>query len=263
MKEFKSMKKDELIRLLVESQENSLKRASAGSDSKPLTDHRSPSSAAQSSEESISFPALKSFISKAVMELKEELTLDFQHKLTSLSNEVESLRAEVAVLKAEKNASIEGLKDEILTELREQEGRKCNAMIFGAKETDVMFGTSDKQYLSNLSAAMGVSKPSFRSFFRLGSRRSHESRPRPLKIVFEDQHERDEFVRGALNLRKSDSSGNFRGIFVKPDLSPREQEADKRLRSELHRRRENGERVVIRRGRIVPDTSIHRNAADK
>lgn len=245
------MKKDELIRLLVESQEDSSMKASASSDSKPPSDHRSPSSAAQSCEESITFPTLKTFISKAVMELKEELTLDFHHRLSSLSDEVEALRVEVAALKAEVNASKEGLRDEIFSELREQESRKCNAIIFGADEPD-MSDTTDRQYLSNLSVALGVSKPNFKSFFRLGSRRSHASRPRPLKIVFESQHERDDFVRGAMNLRRTDPSGNFRGIFVKPDLSPREQEADKRLRSELQRRRMNGERVVIRRGRIVP-----------
>ena len=104
---------------------------------------------------------------------------------------------------------------------------------------------------------MGAPKTSFRSFFRLASRRPfqvHVSRPRPLKVVFENHHERNEFLRSASNLRKNDHFGKFRGVFIKPDLSPREQEADKRLRSELRRRKEDGEKVTIRRGRIVADT---------
>ena len=51
----------------------------------------------------------------------------------------------------------------------------------------------------------------------------------------------------------------FHGIFIKPDLSPREQEIDKQLRFELKRRREAGERVVIRGRKIVSQSSFSRN----
>ena len=110
--------------------------ASATSESKLHAKSGSPSFAVQSCDESISFQTLKTFISKAIKELKEELTLDFELQLSTLSAEVVSLREEVAALKAEACASSEGLKDQILSELREQESRKCNVMIFGAKEPE-------------------------------------------------------------------------------------------------------------------------------
>lgn len=85
--------------------------ASANSESKLHSKSESFSFAVQSCEESISFSTLKTFISKAIMELKEELTLHFHHRFSSLSNEVESLREEIIALKAETCASSEGLKD--------------------------------------------------------------------------------------------------------------------------------------------------------
>ena len=253
-KEMKAMKKDELIRLLTESQERSLLESAKSS----VCDEENPTSQQQVSDETISFQTLKSYLSKAVMELKEELSLDFNQRFATISAEVLTLREEVASLKNEIDATHEKIKSEILNELHERESRKNNVMIFGAKEQD---GTSsmdvrenDRKYLTSLTKTLGMSQCKFHTFFRLGSLKNRNFHPRPLKLCFESHLERDEFLRAATVLRKRDSDALFGGVFIKPDLSPSEQETEKKLRRELRLRREEGERVVIRRGRIVSET---------
>ena len=47
----------------------------------------------------------------------------------------------------------------------------------------------------------------------------------------------------------------FKGIYINPDLSVKERQAQRELRLELTRRKENGESgIFIRRGRIIKST---------
>ena len=266
-KEMKSMKKEELVRLLLQSQENSLLVMSKLEESKCNIISTASSPIIECNNDYISFPTLKSFLSKAIMELKEELTLDFNRRVETLSAKVLALHDGIASLKREAEASREKLKSDFLSEMRDQEVRRKNLMIFGASESlsassgDVR--ENDKHCLSLLSATLDLPMSNIRSFFRLGSRRhGNNSRPRPIKVVFETELGRDDFLHAAQSLRKHDTGGSFRGVFVKPDLSPREQEIDKNLRDELRARKERGERVIIRRGKIVPVSSSNSAPSD-
>ena len=258
MKDLKAMKKNDLIQLVVEAQESS-PRMSCSVKKRQI----SPTCSDENCCDTITFPALKSFISTAIMELKEELTLDFEQRLSALSSEVVSLRNELASLKMEAGTNNEGLKAEVLSEIRDQESRKCNLIIFGAQEPQSSSSSEakieDSQYLADLGAALGlaagVTQFSLRSHFRLGRKRPHQTHPRPLKLIFNSQIIRNEYLRAAPNLRKAPLSDKYSGIFLKPDLTPREQESEKKLRFEFRRRRRDGERVVLRRGQIVPESS--------
>ena len=137
-------------------------------------------------------------------------------------------------------------------------------MIVGAEESrssqSVEAKADDDKFLSDLCAFIGVEKSNVKSSFRLGRKRSPDARPRPLKLVFDSDLERNKFLRAATtSLHGTRPAGFFRRVFVKPDLTPMEQEREKTLRAELQRRKNNGERVVIRRGHIVKDLSDHRD----
>lgn len=149
----------------------------------------------------------------------------------------------------------DNLKSQMLDELRDVESRKRNVMIFGMEELPDPTSTDairkqDSQVLSDLCSSFGISSPRVCGSFRLGRR---HSLPRPLKVQFETASARDDFLRAGVGQRqlKRFSSGSPYNIFIKPDLTPREQEAQRVLRSELLKRRENGELVTIRRGHIV------------
>ena len=57
-----------------------------------------------------------------------------------------------------------------------------------------------------------------------------------------------DILRGCKNLKNS----NFKHISVQEDLTREEQEKQYQLRQELRRRIENGEKVRIFRGEIIP-----------
>ena len=74
---------------------------------------------------------------------------------------------------------------------------------------------------------------------------------RPLRVKLNNLSHRKSVLSNAKKLCNS-SSRPFKEIFINPDLSWKERQAQKELRSELTRRKEVGESgIVIRRGRIV------------
>lgn len=72
--------------------------------------------------------------------------------------------------------------------------------------------------------------------------------PRPLKIILENKKDRDDVLYNARNLK---GNVTYRGVAIAKDLTPTEREAEKQMREELARRRQQGERVKIYNGRIV------------
>ena len=269
-KTLNSLKKDQLIKLILEQQKDASKSEcfTDGADSLN-TSSRVLSPNAHSSD-LMSVSTVKSFIVDAVRELKEELTLDFNQRFSSLSEEVTRLRSDVDIFSKEFYTYREAIKADLLSELKELERRKNNAIIFGLPESSSSLSedlqNQDSKLLEDLNKKMNLPSDCVKTFFRLG-KKANGRRPRPLKVVFVDSRSRNDFLQSSTIISRPTTNANgdgdemspFHRIFIKPDLSPREQEIDKQLRFDLKRRREDGERVVIRGGKIVPQTSFSRN----
>ena len=74
---------------------------------------------------------------------------------------------------------------------------------------------------------------------------------RPIRVQFANLSHRRSVLVNAKKLQDS-SSDVFKGIYINPDLSVRKRQTQRKLRSELARRKENGEfNIFIRRGRIL------------
>ena len=173
-RELKCLKKDELIRLLLESQ----KKYISGFDysASNLETNSGPSSPAHQSSP-LTFATLKGCLSQAVSELKEELSMEFNDRMSHLSEELIRLQSEVSALKNDIAASRSNVKSEILSELREQEGRRCNLILFGAEETITNSvdsdgsGNHDEELVSNIKSIVKLPHAKIRSTFRLGKRK--------------------------------------------------------------------------------------------
>ena len=78
-------------------------------------------------------------------------------------------------------------------------------------------------------------------------------RPRPVKIEFKDIDVKRDVLTKAKNLRKSVSK-IAQKLYINPDLSKEQIEFEKKLREKMWERRQNGENVIIRKGKleIVP-----------
>lgn len=73
------------------------------------------------------------------------------------------------------------------------------------------------------------------------------NRPRLLRFKCDKIEARRQFLRNSRNLRKSPE---FRSVYINPDLTLLQRKRNFDLRKEVKQRREDGENVGIRRGRI-------------
>lgn len=257
------MKKDQLIRIIMDSQ-NTGSPAAKPTSCKTTFDKRLDNAAsaccplhgttADSSEWLLS--QIKTAVVDAVNELKTELRLEYEAHLkkveTKFSAEIDGIHSELAALREKFDSTIKDFEREFLHDLRESEQRKDNIMIFGLQESSSSLPSESKEEdiisITTLSSKLGVPNLQIRNCFRLGRR---GGRPRPVKVICHNPQQRAELLRCAFRIPRLQTSLGFRRVFIKPDLSPKEQEADRQLREELKQRRESGENVVIRRGRIA------------
>ena len=141
----------------------------------------------------------------------------------------------------------------IVDEYRDIERRKWNVIVFNApepKSADIsQRKTEDREFFNSLVEDIGIAPVDIADVTRLGAKVANKSRP--LRVQLNNLSQRRSVLSNAKKLRNS-SSRSFKEIFINPDLSPKERQAQKELRSELARRKEAGESgIFIRRGRIV------------
>ena len=141
----------------------------------------------------------------------------------------------------------------IVDEYRDIERRKWNVIVFDVpepKSADTsQRKTEDREFFNSLVENIGIAPVDIANVTRLGAKVANKSHP--LRVQLNNLSQRRSVLSNAKKLCNS-SSRAFKEIFINPDLSPKERQAQKELRSELARRKEAGESgIFIRRGRIV------------
>lgn len=164
---------------------------------------------------------------------------DLQERLRSMKKENEQLREE-------------------LNNVKEQKRRRQNLIIFGVPETNskpMELHKMDTVKLVKLATSLGVPDLKVRRIVRLGTvkrqpaeKGNSTNRPRPLLINIPDEDSRKILLKSAKNLRNMEK---WKTVFIKPDLTPTQQEQEKRLWTELKSRRAMGERVKIMYGKVT------------
>lgn len=134
--------------------------------------------------------------------------------------------------------------------------KKNNLVLFGVLESN---GTEceriqhDTKILNQVCKAINVEEPvKIASISRKG--RTVDGKPRIVVVKFHenDTNKRLNILRNAKNLKNLINENPLKKIYIKPDLTWRQQQKDKDLRAEVKRRRENNEDVVIKKGEVVP-----------
>lgn len=74
---------------------------------------------------------------------------------------------------------------------------------------------------------------------------------RLIKITVDDEDTKRSLLRASRYLK---ASSEFRNVYLSPDLTPMQQHDQKELQRQLKARRDAGDNVVIRSGRIQPRT---------
>ena len=204
---------------------------------------------------SISSSSLKKIVADAVSDAITDIRRELISESKRLIAEAEIKWERNLVMVSESIHST--LKTDVLNELQDREHRKNNIVVFGMPEqltTNAPGANCDKEDALNIFSKIGIEDVKVERCFRLGNKTSRQ-KPRPMKIILSSQMNRDLILRAAPKLGKLSDTNQFRKVFLKPDLTPQQQEEERNLRQELKCRRDNGENVMIKNGKIILRTS--------
>lgn len=207
----------------------------------------------------------------AIDATKEEL----MKELKNISGTLKSLQTKISVVEdtlqkvletqMTQDVEIKNLKEEVLTikddynnilaEVESRDRRKSNLILSGLPEKED--GTADERKQSDMSAvktlfsALDNSKTNAVSaVFRIGKMTS--SGPRLLKVICCDEESKRALLSKSKDLR---NIIQYKEVYINPDLTPLQQAQNKKLREELRARRNLGEEVMIRHGKVVMKAS--------
>ena len=99
--------------------------------------------------------------------------------------------------------------------------------------------------------------PHISKAIRLGKRQENQEKARLLKITVSSEAEKAIILRNVLKLRKQENPEAIKNIYISPDMTPKEQEANKKLRLELKKLNKDGNQYQIKNGRIVQRRNQH------
>ena len=139
----------------------------------------------------------------------------------------------------------------ILDEIQDKERRKHNVVIHNLRETEGQTHEErtkgdDEKFKIMVKDGMKLVVQTTKTF-RVGKK--DDNKPRLMVVTLTNMADKMEILKLAASLRDTEWSR----VYVTPDLTWKEREEGRQLRSELARRKEAGEEHIwIRRGRIVP-----------
>jgi hypothetical protein len=145
--------------------------------------------------------------------------------------------------------------DEAVVELKDQQRRECNLIIFNLVES-----RDDRALFNNVLLATKADPASVcvKELVRLKNPKATGggTKPPPLKICFANASDPGKVLSGCKNLGLPDVDERFKKCSVKRDLTPRQRAQQLVIYNEYKRRKESGENVVIFRGKVVPKNEL-------
>ena len=141
---------------------------------------------------------------------------------------------------------------EFVDEYLNRERRKLNLVIYGLPEASAASSSERQQADSDrftelVDSEFKISNFEISKCIRLGKPKN--DKPRPLLVTVPENAVRRQILRNAKNLRNSNT---HKRVFISPDLTSQEREANKQLRQELKCQRKAGEtNLIIKNGKIV------------
>lgn len=207
-------------------------------------------------------------------EQKDEIIQSVSHKVDELSLKVSELISKFNHLEDkvtllckrqdEQQVEIDNLKmlignvpdpEFLIQEIQQRVDRSNNLIVSGLQEKasgSVEDRTRhDLAEFQHLCEVIDVPEVKVEKCFRIGARRQDENRL--LKVSLKERSDRNSILRKAKSLR---NCGEFEKVYVTPDRTQSQRLMHKKMRLELKRRRDEGDEVVIYRGRIQSKSSL-------
>ena len=150
---------------------------------------------------------------------------------------------------------------EAINEYRDREYRKCNIILHNVPESSKEDGkdrkADDVKWIETLGNDLECTI-TIKEAIRLGKKR--HGKPRLLKVILDSVRAKRNMLMETQKLRNGKEE--YKNIYITPDQTLREREANKLLRSELKRRTDQGEpNLIIKNGRISTKETVVDGAA--
>jgi len=193
---------------------------------------------------------IKGSMNKGLEKYNETMVATLDDRLNSLSKSDTAGNDETNL----PMKSVSQLATTIITEQREKERRQTNLIFHNigeslSKDPQIRKQHDIKEITKLLSECMNV-KCSIKNALRIGKKGQRE-KPRLLKIMFTTIEEKGAVLRNKSQLRKDGVPEYAKNIYITPDLTPTEQESNKKLRQELNTLNKDGKKYMIKNGAIV------------
>jgi hypothetical protein len=172
--------------------------------------------------------------------------------MEGLSGKVHTLESQTSAENLDKK--IENIVDKKLAEAREREKRERNLVFVNIKESAAAAATERKrediaEVKKVLDKVVQLAEDEIREVFRLGQ--VGGNKPRLLKVVMKDKEKKYEILRKSKDLNQGINDPRKK-VYVNPDYSKEQRQANKELREEFKRRVGQGEKdIKIIKGKIV------------
>jgi len=152
------------------------------------------------------------------------------------------IQAEVGIYLGNKEEKERKKQNLIIQRLTETEEKEEDQKKKDKEEVLKIIEITNPEMISEVDNILKVEK----NIIRLGRKKS--DRPRPIRIILNDEEMKRDILKKCKNLRDS----SYKHISVQDDLTREEQEKQYKLRQELRKRKEEGQKVRIYRGEIIP-----------
>ena len=141
----------------------------------------------------------------------------------------------------------------VINEEKEKQKRKLNLIVHNMDESSADHAQTRKEHditmIRDILGSQLEVKSCISNAIRLG--RKGGPKPRLLKITVESEEEKVAILRNVKKLRLPSTPEHLKRMFITPDLTQKEREVNKALRSELAERNKSGKQFRIKNGRIV------------
>lgn len=174
--------------------------------------------------------------------------------IRTLKSRVDHLQEECAELRRVKGFEVEDLCREAAERLHRRKYLIMSGIPEQTNGSAEQRREADSSAIVEVAAAVGVSDFDPTEVSRIGKPRT--SGPRLLRFKCSDNEDRMTLLRKSRDLRTHSS---FCNTFINPDQTRLQRENSKALRTELKHRRDNGEDVCIKYGKIVARSSNAQN----
>lgn len=207
-------------------------------------------------------------ILQSIQSLKNDF-FEIRRHLSALSSRINGLETSLTDLKERHGKYEDEVKDlkqaveamtapdfgDVFRELEERQLRRDNVMIFGIPETAVRSLSerkrNDDEQVKSVLQEIGLSEIEPSEIRRVG--KLSTNRPRPLKIKFNNQTSKYKVLQKAKGLK---DSHQFKQVMIRNDLTRAQLQEQNALWDELKRLRDQGNDVVIYRGRIQQRSAL-------